>query len=262
MATSFVFCLVACQKLFTTWLARDGDSRRSWRDTVLAGLALGFVLWAQPFFSLSVPNGLRLTAGGIAASLAVSVVAAIWTFAAFERCQGALCVIASAAVLGLGMTASHGVLILALRGRLETGFDDMPFSAGLGLASALAAAGFAALKWWRTPAGVTLAAGCVGAAAVVSQLTTRLSINLHLIMPADGHWMAAWRLAPMAGAAAVLLVLWLRPLRRATRAPVLSESRPPSPAPRLTGTASLRPMPVRSVGGRAAGLGRPAPLAD
>jgi hypothetical protein len=180
---------------------------------VLAGLALGLVLWAQPFFSLSVPSGLRLTAGGIVASLAVSVVAAVWTFAAFERCQGALCVVASAAVLGVGMTASHGALILALRGGIEIGFDDTPFSAGLGLASALAAAGFAALKWWRTPAAVTLAAGCVAAAAVVSQLTTRLAINLHLIMPADSHWMTTWRAAPLAGAAVVLLALWLRPLQ-------------------------------------------------
>jgi len=213
MASSFVFCLVACQKLFTIWLARDGDSPRPWRDILLGGLALGLVLWAQPFFSLSVPSGFQLTAAGILASLALSVVGAVWTFAAFERCQGALCVIASAAVLGVGMAASHGVMILALKSRFEIGFDDTPFSAGLGLASALAAAGFAALKWWRTPAAVTVAAGCVGSGAVVSQLTTRLAINLNLIMPADSQWMTAWRAAPLAAAAIVLLVLWLRPLQ-------------------------------------------------
>ncbi|HEY1753643.1 MAG TPA: hypothetical protein VGG29_20470 [Caulobacteraceae bacterium] len=206
--------------MFRIWLAHDRGERRSWREIGVTGLTLGLVIWAQPFFSLAAPpQGAQLGGAGVAASLAIAVVSSIWTFAAFARCQGALCVIAAAAVLGMGTAASHGVMILALKGPTDLAFDDVPFSAGLGLASGLAAAGFAALRRWRTARGALFAAACVVSALVVSQFTARISISRPLVLPVSLGELGFWQLAPLACAAVVLAALLLSPpVRPATRA--------------------------------------------
>jgi NO-binding membrane sensor protein with MHYT domain len=207
--------------LFRIWLARDQGRRRSWREICVTGFTLGLIIWAQPFFSLAAPpHGMQLAGAGVAASLAIAVVSSIWTFAAFARCQGALCVIAAAAVLGLGTAASHGVMILWLHGPGDLAFDDIPFSAGLGLASGLAAAGFAALKRWRSPAGALAAAACVVSAVIVSQLTSRVAIGRPLALPVNLGGLTVWHITPLVCAAVVMAALVAaRPVSPATRAP-------------------------------------------
>jgi NO-binding membrane sensor protein with MHYT domain len=206
--------------LFKIWLAADRGAPRSWREIGVTGLTLGLIIWAQPFFSLTAPpQGMHLGGAGVAASLAIAVVSSIWTFAAFARCQGVLCVVAAAAVLGLGTAASHGVMILDLHGAADLSFDDVPFSAGLGLSSGLAAAGFAALRRWRGAGGALAAAACVVAALIVSQFTARIAISRPLVLPVSLEGLTVWHITPLVCAAVVLAALFAaRPVSPATRA--------------------------------------------
>jgi NO-binding membrane sensor protein with MHYT domain len=222
-------------------------------------------VWAQPFVALSFPVRLDPTALGAPASLLIAVGAGVWTLVAFARCRGSLCLIGPGAILGLGVAASQGALMLSLRGATDPGFDDVPFSLGVGAVSGLSVAAFAVLKLWRTPMAARLAALGVATGLVVCQVLTRTAMGLAPVSLADPAPMPLLRLIPLVGASILAAWLAFKPLdlklTRATTLPAWRENWRPSPARRPAGTTSPRRAPVRSAAARAASLGRPAPPA-
>jgi len=260
-AISLAACLVACLRIFAEAAAAPRSPRQAWSRAASLGAALGLVVWLQPFVALSFPTHRTLSAPGVLAALALSIAAATWTFAAFARCRGVLCVVGPGAVLGLGVAASHGLLLMSMSGAGDFTFDDAPFSLGVTLASASTAAAFAALKVWRRPpvAAAAIASGLAG-----SQMLARVSIGLPPIHVHDLATVPFARLAPLViatVATAVTSVRMAAAARSATRDRDATGSRPPSPTPRQAGTGSPRRAPVRSVGAPAAGPGRPVPPA-
>jgi NO-binding membrane sensor protein with MHYT domain len=260
-AISLAACLVACLRIFAEAAAMPWSPRQPWSRAASLGAALGLVVWLQPFVALSFPTHRALSAPGVLAALALSIAAATWTFAAFARCRGVLCVVAPGAVLGLGVAASHGLLLMSMSGAGDFTFDDAPFSLGVMLASGSTAAAFAALKVWHRPlvAAIAIASGLAG-----SQMLARVSIGLPPIHVHDLATVPLARLAPLVIATVATAVLALRmaaEARPATTAGAGRGSRRPSPAPRQAGTGSPRRAPARSAAAPAAGLGRPAPPA-
>jgi NO-binding membrane sensor protein with MHYT domain len=265
MAISFAVCLVACVRIFERAARGPKTAASPTASAAVLGAALGLAIWSQPFVALSFPVRLDPAALAAPASLLIAVGASIWAVLAYTRCEGSLCMIAPGAILGLGAAASQGALMMALRGSADFGFDDVPFSLGVGAVSGLAVAAFAALKVWKS-AG--LAALSVATGLVACQVLTRTAMGFEPAPPAGPGPMPALRLAPLLGAAILAAWLGFKPLaprlgaarlRRATTVRAGLGSPPPAPARRPTGTACPRPAPVRSVGAPAAILGRPAP---
>jgi NO-binding membrane sensor protein with MHYT domain len=244
-AISLAACLVACLRIFAEAAATPRSPRQAWSRAASLGAALGLVVWLQPFVALSFPIHRTLSAPGVLGALALSIAAATWTFAAFARCRGVLCVVGPGAVLGLGVAASHGLLLMSMSGAGDFTFDDAPFSLGVALASVSTAAAFAALKVWRRPfvAAAAIASGLAG-----SQMLARVSIGLPPIHVHDLATVPFARLAPLVVATVAAVVLALRmaaPPRPATTDRNGRGSRRPSPAQSQAGTASPRPAPIR-----------------
>jgi len=242
---SLAACLIACLRIFAEAAATPRMPHQAWSRTASLGAALGLVVWLQPFVALSFPTHRSLSAPGVLAALALSIAAATWTFAAFARCQGVLCVVGPGAVLGLGVAASHGLLLMSMSGAGDFTFDDAPFSLGVALASGSTAAAFAALKVWRRPlvAAAAIASGLAG-----SQMLARVSIGLPPIHVHDLATVPLARLAPLViatVAAAVLALRMVTPARSATTDLAGRGSPRPSPAPHRAGTKSPHPTPVR-----------------
>jgi NO-binding membrane sensor protein with MHYT domain len=263
-------CLVACRFALGALEPRSRRIAEGWPRQALTGVIVGTAIWAEPFMAGGWPHALGLVPGLAAASLALAIGAAIWAFRAYALCEGVLCVIAGGALLGAAAGLSHGVTLLALRGPTEFTFDDAPFCASIAGFSATGVGAFVAYRRWPTGRGRLVAGLLLAAGALVSDLVARGALLAGAPLGRDlaGNLVAPARLAPLAAAMVFLLVAavaWLERgprLRRATRALAgrgnWRTSRAPSPA----GTGSLRPAPVRSVAGRAAGPGRPGPPAD
>jgi NO-binding membrane sensor protein with MHYT domain len=261
---SFGVCFVACLTIFAEIAQAKLARRPSWSRSAMMGAALGLAAWAQPFIGLSFPAEPGLSLLGVTTSLGLSLGSSMWAVGAFARCRGALAMVAPAAILGLGVAASHGALLVSLSGAADFSFDDAPFCLGIAIASASAAAAFAALKVWRRPdaAAAALAAGLVG-----SQMLARASIGFQTPPGTDIAVFPALRFAPLVVGSIIAAALAARmAVRQATATSATTdraapENPRPSRAPRRAGTASPRPAPVQSVGAPAAGLGRPAPPA-
>jgi NO-binding membrane sensor protein with MHYT domain len=264
-AISFAVCLVACVRIFERVARRPGAPALPTARAAVLGAALGLGVWVQPFVALSFPVRLDPTALGAPTSLVIAVGASIWAVVAFAKCHGSLCLIGPGAILGLGVAASQGGMMLSLRGAGDFSFDDVAFLLGVGAVSNLSVGAFAVLKLWRTPAAAKLAALGVAAGLVACQLLTRTALGLAPVPLAAAGSMPLVRLIPLIAAAVLAAWLAFKPLdlklRRATRVRAWRGSWRPAQAPRPAGTASLRRAPVRSVGAPAANLGRPAPPA-
>jgi NO-binding membrane sensor protein with MHYT domain len=268
-AISFAVCLVACVRIFERVARRPGAPALPTARAAVLGAALGLGVWVQPFVALSFPVRLDPTALGAPASLVIAVGASIWAVVAFARRHGSLCLIGPGAILGLGVAASQGAMMLSLRGAGDFSFDDVAFLLGVGAVTNLSVGAFAVLKLWRTPAAAKLAALGVAAGLVACQVLTRTALGLAPVSLAAPGSMPLLRMTPLIGAAVLAAWLAFKPLdprfstglRRATRVRAWRGSWRPAQAPRPAGTASLRRAPVRSVGAPAANLGRPAPPA-
>ena len=242
-AISFGVCLVACLGIFAQLGGAPGAARPTWPRPATTGAALGLVVWIQPFVALSFPARPGLSLLGVTESLALSIGSAIWAIAAFARCRGALRVIAPGAILGLGVAASHGVLLMSLSGAADFSFDDAPFSLGVAVASGSAAAAFAMLMVWRRPfaAAAALAAGLVG-----SQMLARAAVGFQPIPAADMAALPILRFAPLvAGSILASAVALQMGTRHATTDRDGRGSSRPARAPRQAGTKSPHPTPVR-----------------
>jgi hypothetical protein len=253
LVVSAALCLATLAELFRAWRARSDRRVLAWRGFTVAGVVLGCLISADPLVVGALPAEAQVTPIGVALSLAIAIGASIWTFATLVRSEGALCVFGAGGVLGVGIATSSAALIVGSRSDL--GFDDTAFFASVALASALASAGFAALKLLPARYAASAATACVAIAIVGAEALTRASLQLPTL-PAG----APLPVATFAAAAAIVLLAALR-LTAPTTAPAWRGSRRPSPAPSPAGTRFLRPARARSAAGPAASLGRPAPPA-
>jgi NO-binding membrane sensor protein with MHYT domain len=173
-----------------------------------AGGLIGLAIWADPLMA-GWPAPLALWT----AALPLAVGIGVWGLSAFNRAEGLQGVIGGGAILGGGLAASHGAALALIGGPADTVFDDAPFTAGIGVSTALAV--LALWLWRRTPQGPAriVAALAIAVAATVSRTLARIAGGLDVPGACAGcHWAVAISGAILLGALWALYRLELRPV--------------------------------------------------
>jgi hypothetical protein len=251
-AAAFLVGLVAWSWAYGAW--REGRPAPGLAATTTA---LAITVWSQPLLGAGWPQAAQLWAA--LAAVALCGLTTLAASLAFRRNEAKLAVIAGGAIFGGGAALSQALAQIAL-GAVTDRFDDIGFYLAVTLSSAASTASLLIYSQGATSIGARRLAAFVLALGLTSSGTlTRASLR------GSSLWDAVD--APLAlGLAALVLVAVaqkgaLPALRRATTARAARKSRPPSPARRQAGTASLHPAPARSAAGRAAGPAHPAPPA-
>jgi len=265
MADCFFVGLAACLAAFE---ALGAPTRSLARRILAPGLAVGTAIWALSLLGADWPPAVTVVPGLALASLAIAVIGAGAAFHAYAHCEGKLCLLGGGALLGAGVAASHGAMLLALRGVGDISFDDTPFFASIAVSSAAGAASLLIFRRKPDRAGQAAASFCLALGMAMALAIGRSAIQLQ---PGYGTRAAgllpASQFAPLAAALSLIVVVAVRPLarapaiRRATRLLAWRGSSRPSPAPRPAETGWLRPASVRSAAAQAAAPARRAPPA-
>jgi diguanylate cyclase len=221
MAECFFVGLAACLAAFE---ALGAPTRSLARRILAPGLAVGSAIWALSLLGADWPTAVTVVPELTLTSLAIAVLGAGAAFHAYAHCEGKLCLIGGGALIGAGMAASHGVMLLALRGAGDISFDSTPFFVSVAISSATGAASLLIFRRKPDPAGQAAAAFCLAAGMAIALGIGRAAIQLQPgIVPHVAGLLPAAQLAPLAAAFSLIVVVAVRPvarepaIRRATR---------------------------------------------
>ncbi len=249
-AESFFVALVVCLWAYGGW-----REDRPLPGAAATSAALATAVWNQALICAPWPSPVQPLPA--LASLILCVLTTLAASLAFRRNEAKLAVIAGGAIFGAGGAFSQAAAQIAL-GAATDRFDDIGFYLAVTVSSATATASLLIYSQRRNSLRARrLAAFVLALGLLCSGMLTRASLR------GSSLWDAID--APLALAAATVVLVAvarkgaLPALRRATSARDARKNRPPSPARRRAGTASLRRAPGRSAAARAAGPGHPAP---